>query len=146
MNIWVICSGMGETVMNNLLRVFLTVVIIGAQTGCSMVAPTRQRLTVTASEPDARIYVNGQMTGTGTVVARVPRNQNASIMVKKDGCYPVTREVGTTMSMFGIADIIGGLIWLVPFVGLIFPGARELDETNVSVILEKDRNSDSYRE
>ncbi len=61
-------------------------------------------------------------------------------MVKKDGYHPGMREVDTEMSMTGVLDIIGGCIFLLPFIGLAFPGARSLDQNNVSVLLEKEKS------
>ncbi len=57
-------------------------------------------------------------------------------MAKKDGYYPVTRDIGTKMSTLGILDIIGGCIFLLPFIGLAFPGSQELDQNNISLILQ----------
>ncbi len=117
--------------------ILLVVSIAMIQTGCSMVAPSKQKSRVSATEPDAKVYINGEYVGSGNVQTRVNRNQSISIMVKKDGYYPATREIGTQMSMTGILDIIGGCIFILPFIGLAFPGARELDQSNISIILDK---------
>jgi hypothetical protein len=117
--------------------ILLVVSIAMIQTGCSMVAPSKQKFSVSATEPDAKVYINGEYVGSGNVQTRVNRNQSISIMVKKDGYYPATREIGTQMSMTGILDIIGGCIFILPFIGLAFPGARELDQSNISIILDK---------
>jgi len=119
--------------------ILLVVSIAMIQTGCSMVAPSKQKFSVSATEPDAKVYINGEYVGSGNVQTRVNRNQSISIMVKKDGYYPATREIGTQMSMTGILDIIGGCIFILPFIGLAFPGARELDQSNISIILDKQK-------
>jgi len=103
-----------------------------------MVAGTRQQFSVTASEADAKIYINGDFIGTGNVKTTVPRARGTSVMVKKEGYYAATRDIGTKMSSLGILDIIGGCIWLVPFIGLAFPGSHELDQNNVSLVLDKE--------
>jgi hypothetical protein len=113
----------------------LAMVLAIVQCGCSAFAGSRQRFSVTASEDDARIYVNGNMLGTGSVQTSVPRDQSVSVMAKKDGYHPVTREVGTQMSFLGILDMIGGCCFLLPFIGLAFPGSHELDQNNVSLVL-----------
>jgi hypothetical protein len=56
-------------------------------------------------------------------------------MAKKDGYHPVTREIGTEMSFLGMLDIIGGCFFLLPFIGLAFPGSHQLDQNNVSLVL-----------
>jgi hypothetical protein len=64
-------------------------------------------------------------------------------MAKKEGWIPVTRNIGTTMSTTGILDLIGGCIILIPFFGLLFPGAHELDENNVSLLMEREPKTPS---
>jgi hypothetical protein len=106
--------------------------------GCSMVVPGKQRFSVTASEPDAKIYVNGDYLGKGAVKTRVPRNHDVSILVKKENYLPVCKNIGTDFSMTGILDIIGGCLIIIPWMGLFFPGARQLEESNVAIVLEKE--------
>lgn len=127
-----------EEAVRKMISFGLIVVIVITQSGCSMFAPRRQKISVTTSERDAAIYINGDFIGNGNVSTRVPRNQSVSIMAKKEGYYCATREIDTTMSMTGILDIIGGWCLLVPFIGLMFPGARELDTNNVAIVMEKE--------
>ena len=119
--------------------IVLVVVISFVHSGCSMVVPGRQRFSVTASESDAKIYVNGDYVGQGNVNTRVRRNHDVSVLVKKDGYVPVSRSIGTEFSMTGILDIVGGFIFFcVPWLGLFFPGARQLEQSNVAVVMEKE--------
>jgi len=104
--------------------------------GCSMLAPGTQQLSISASEDDAKIYVNGDLGGTGRAKVIVPRNQTISVLVKKDGFYPSERTIHYTLSNTGIADLVGGSICLFPLVGLLSPGAQRLSEENVSIILQ----------
>lgn len=128
--------------MNIIKSFFLVLLVISVaitQVGCSTFVPHKQKVSITASEPDAKIFVNGDFIGVGRVSTRVARNKDASIMVKCDGYYTAVREVGTTMSMTGILDIIGGWCFLVPFLGLLSPGSRELDSPNLSIVLDKEK-------
>jgi hypothetical protein len=36
-------------------------------------------------------------------------------------------------------DIIGGWIWLVPWLGLLSPGSREIYSPNMTVVLDKEK-------
>lgn len=118
--------------------VFLLVIsILSTQIGCSMVVPGKQRFSVTASETDAKIYVNGDYLGIGNVQTRVSRNHDVFVLVKKEGFNPVSKNIGTEFSITGILDIVGGFFILFPLMGLFFPGARQLEQTNVAVTLEK---------
>ena len=120
------------------ISLLLVVSLVLTQSGCSMVVPGKQRFTVTASEPDAKIYVNGEYLGSGNVQTRVRRNDDVSVLVKKEGYIPVTKSIGNDFSMVGILDIVGGCIFLVPWLGLFFPGARQLEQANVAVVMEKE--------
>jgi len=102
-----------------------------------MFVSSTQRISVNTSEPDAQIFVNGSFVGTGNVSTLVARNQSVSIMAKKDGYYPVTRDIGTQMSTTGTLDMIGGCIILLPFIGLAFPGSKSLNLDNVSLVMQK---------
>lgn len=104
-------------------------------TGCSMFAPSTQQVTVTSSERDAQIFINGNMMGTGVASSSVKTNQDVSIMAKKDGFYPATRTIEPTLSTAGILDIIGGCIWLIPFFGLLASGSHKLDTNNITILM-----------
>ncbi len=119
------------------ISVMLVLALGTLQFGCSAFTGSRQHFSVSTTERDAQIYVNGDLIGTGNAKTTVPCNQTVSVMVKKDGYQPATREVGTKMSSTGVADIIGGCIILIPFIGLLFPGSHQLDQDNVAIVLEK---------
>jgi len=104
-------------------------------TSCSMFAPSTQQVTVTASERDAQIFINGNLMGTGVASSSVRRNQDVSIMAKKDGYYPATRTIEPTLSTAGVLDIIGGCIWLIPFFGLLASGSHKLDTNNITILM-----------
>lgn len=125
-------------IINNFVAGVLICSIAFTQVGCSMVVPGKQRFTVTASEPDAKIYVNGEYLGKGNVQTKVQRNHDVSLLVKKDGYTPVARSIGNNFSITGILDIVGGFIIILPWFGLFFPGARELEQANVAVVLDKE--------
>lgn len=125
-------------VVKKLVLILLIISIATFQSGCSMVVPGKQRFSVTASEQDAKIYVNGEYMGQGNIQTRVKRNNDVSVLVKKEGYIPVTRNIGTDFSMTGILDIVFGYVLLVPLIGLFFPGCRSLEQTNVAVTLEKE--------
>lgn len=125
-------------ISNQLIAGLLVCSICVTQSGCSTVVPDRQRFSVSASEPDAKIFINGNYLGQGDVQTQVPRDRDISVFVTKDGFISENRIIGNEFSLTGILDIIGGVIILVPFIGLFFPGARQLKQTNIVVVLEKD--------
>ncbi len=106
-----------------------------SQSGCSVFAPPTQSLVITASERDAEIFINGHFEGLGEVKTRVVKNENVAIMAKKKGFFPATRTIPTEMSTAGILDVIGGCIFIIPFIGLFYAGAHQLQISNVSMIM-----------
>lgn len=126
--------------INKFVSVLLSISIVISQVGCSTFVPHTQKVTVIASEPDAKIYINGEQIGIGKAETKIRRNRDASVMVKCDGYYTAIRMFSTTMSGVGVVDIIGGWIWLVPWLGLLFPGSKEIDNPNINVVLDKEKS------
>ncbi len=120
--------------------IVLFMVTFFGQPSCSFVVPGSQQITITTSEDDAIIYANGVLVGRGTAMTSVPRNKTLAVVVRKDGFFPAMRTVSTSLSSTGVLDLIGGVILLVPFIGLMAPGAYELDQDNIALVLiEKDQ-------
>ncbi|MBM3788965.1 MAG: hypothetical protein FJW35_01290 [Acidobacteria bacterium] len=122
-------------------RTFVIALLIGClvigSPGCSLFVPHTQLVTVTASEPDAEILINGNLMGQGRAQAPVPRNRDATVTAEKPGFRPTQRHISSHLNAAGILDIVGGVIFLIPFIGLFSPGAHSLEETNVFLTLPR---------
>lgn len=105
---------------------------------CSLFAPSTQNLTVSTTERDADIYVNGMPAGKGVAITSVRRDKDVAVMAKKPGYQTTIRTVSTKISRTGIVDIIGGCIWLVPFFGALAPGFFELDDASVNLYMTEE--------
>ncbi len=123
--------------MKKIVSLFLVFPLIFATSGCSAFRSSTQTISVTTDQPDTEIYINGSMAGRGSTSMPVKRNQNASIMAKKEGFITVQRSIGKTLNTTGILDIIGGVLILLPLFGLLAPGAYSLDEENISISMIK---------
>ncbi len=119
------------------MRKTISVILILSQCACSFFVPSRQTLSITSSENDAKIYVNGDYIGKGNVKTKVSRDEDVSIVAKKAGYSSYPKEIDTKISMTGMLDFVGGFFLLIPFLGLTSSGAWSLEQTNVSVVLEK---------
>lgn len=119
--------------MKNVISIILIPAFLFS--GCSLFAPKTQMVSVTTSEQDAQIFINGNLMGTGVATASVRRDQDVSIMTKKDGFYPATRTIEPSLSTTGILDVIGGCIFLIPFFGLMAAGSQKLDSNNITVLM-----------
>ena len=105
---------------------------------CSMFNWSRAPLRVRTSEPDAKIYINGDYMGTGIVKTRVSRHTDISILATKNGFHPAQRELTYRLSTIGTIDLLFGCVLLIPLIGLAFPGAYTVDQENVSILMEKE--------
>jgi hypothetical protein len=105
-----------------------------AQSGCSFLAPTTQLLTVTASDPEAEILVDGKSIGHGAGQVEVSRDEVHTAMARKGDRVGRTM-IGYRRSTIGTVDFVSGWFWLVPFLGLLSPGAYRLSINNVTIVL-----------
>ena len=94
--------------------------------------PSTQNLSISSNEDDVRLLVNGQVHN-APVQLELPRNKSVNIQAMKDGYYTANMNVGTKLSGTGIADIAGGFIFILPFLGLFSSGAWSLEQENVTM-------------
>lgn len=115
-------------------RAFLLLALLSflLHQGCSLFVPSHQTLMVSASEPDAEIVVDGGLVGRGAVSVSLKRNVSHSIVARL-GDRTGHAGVGTTISTTGVLDIIGGCLFLLPFLGILGPGFHSLERDVVDV-------------
>ena len=121
--------------MKTLLQTLVVVAFGVSQTACSILASRTEQLSVASDPAGARVTMNGMYIGVTPLVYNVRRNDPVSVLVSKDGYEGVTRYVDTGLSGVGIVDTIGGVVFLLPFFGLMAPGAWNLDTPHISVTL-----------
>lgn len=100
--------------------------------GCSLLMPSKQKVSIDCSEKDATIFVNGA-TYRPPAKLKVKRNAVMLIQAQKPGFEPYSRAIDFHLSATGIVDTIGAILIFVPAVGLIAPGAWSLDETDINI-------------
>lgn len=110
----------------------LLVILTLLTQSCSLFVPSMSAVSIVASDPRADIYVDGALVGRGAATTRVRRNESHTIMARV-GDRTGVASVGTSISGVGVLDIIGGILFLVPFVGIAGPGFFKLDSTTISV-------------
>ena len=101
---------------------------------CSLFASSMQGVNVTASDPSAEIFIDGNLVGRGAASASLRRNQSHSVMARI-GDRVGTATIGTSVSATGVLDIIGGVLFLIPLIGIAGPGFWSLDQDSVTVVL-----------
>ena len=113
---------------------FTAILLATIIAGCSIFVPSTQTITINGQPAGAQVIVNGNsISAPGTV--QVKRNVKVNIMVIKEGYNPYFMNSGYSLNTWGAIDIIGGFIWLVPFIGLAAPGAYNLDQESFYYVL-----------
>lgn len=110
---------------------YLLVALIPLLPSCSLFANELQSVTISATEP-AAISVDGQYVGESPVVVQLKRHPHVIEAVTDDGRRGV-HSLGTRVSDVGVLDVIGGILFLVPFLGVVGPGFRTLEADTVNV-------------
>ena len=105
-------------------------------TACSIFGGSSQSLSVNSDPPGANVLINGTLAGTTPLQHQVPRRGDLTVEVQKAGYTSQTRVTGRKLSSVGIVDVIGGVVFLLPLLGLIAPGAWEQDPGIIGITLE----------
>ena len=121
-----------------MIQKLLTYTLMIFLCSCSALNGSQTPLRVQSSESDAQIYVNGDYIGDGSIETLVPRRTYVSVLVKKKGFKTFEQELAYCPGVVGAIDIIGGLIWYVPYIGLFFPGAYVVEQEDLTILMEKE--------
>ena len=120
--------------LNRIVSAALAAVLLGVTTGCSAFRSFDEPVIITCTPPDAVLMVNGQRQ-TPPAHLSVRRNRDMYLLAQKEGYLPYQRTVGNHFNATGALDLVGTFIFLLPGIGLFFPGAWSLDETDIGITL-----------
>jgi hypothetical protein len=118
------------------------VVITCHLSACSLFGPRYETIGVSSDPPAARVTASGKPVGTTPVHFEVHRGDNLLLEVQKTGYQTQYRSASRRLSTLGIADVIGGAIFLLPFIGLLSSGAWEHDPAEFGITLEPENVSE----
>jgi hypothetical protein len=121
---------------HHLLPAIAALCIAGSLSSCSLGVGKNQTVTVNSNVP-AKITANGTVVGTAPLSFEARRAKSLALIATAPGYTQTTKTVSRQMSQSGILDGIGGLLFLVPWIGLASDGAWELEEDNIFMNLEK---------
>ena len=102
-------------------------VLLPLAQGCSFLVEKTQTVTIRPSDPNAEVFVNDEPRGRGNLTLQLDRKTNYYVVVAKLAGREGRETIASKISPMGILDIVGGLFFLVPFVGLMAPGAYQLE-------------------
>lgn len=120
--------------MKTTLQLFVTSILLLALASCSLAVPKQQTVTVNSAPSGAKIYANGSYVGDAPTTLQADRDKTLALLAKK-GSQSGTASVGRQLSSTGMMDIVGGLFLALPFIGLLSPGAWELEQNQVTIPL-----------
>jgi hypothetical protein len=115
--------------------IVLLISLLLQTTACSFFASKTQTLNVISEPSGAQVQINGSMVGVTPLQYELSRYSDASLLITKKGYEPQQRYLSKSISTVGIVDIIGGVLIIIPIIGLLAPGAWELERNNISVVL-----------
>ena len=108
-----------------------------AISACSAFQPPRQSVTVGTTVPGATIKANGVSVGTSPITFNAKRNRTLNLVATKQGYGDSVMQIERQMSTTFMLDVIGGWFFLLPWIGLLTPGAYELESTQVEMPMSK---------
>jgi len=122
--------------MNVTIKMVLTVLAICFTSGCSMFQPDKQTLKISCNIPDTILKVDGDQHKCPTEV-NVRRDKKIQIEAYKTGYDRYLKSIDYHLSSSAKWDAVGTICWFFPVFGLLSPGAWNLDETEINVVLNK---------
>jgi hypothetical protein len=112
------------------IAIALSLTLLPSLTGCSIFQPFDQAIHIECAQPGVQLTVNG-----GSYICpaevQVRRNRTVEVRASLEGYATHLRSVSYHLSTTGVMDLAGGLIIIVPAIGLAFPGAYDIDSPNI---------------
>lgn len=116
----------------SLLLLVLALLLPFLATGCSLFASSRQIVTIQATDPAAEIWVDGNLVGTGTVTTSLWRRRSHQV-VARAGDRTGTAQIDRELSGTAVLDLVGGVLFLFPLIGVFGGGFWRLDTNHVVI-------------
>ena len=118
-----------------IVRIGLCIILLSQTIACSALKASTQPVKFTCEPKEGvNLVVNGKKYDC-PVTVDVPRNRELPVEGYKDGYLSYQRIISYHKSDTYWLDLIGTCICLFPVFGLMTPGAYDIDETDVMVIL-----------
>lgn len=121
------------TIMRKIIALLMLILIMALQ-GCSAFKGATETVFIKCNEPGIILTVSGSPQPCPAQI-QAKRNRSLSIQAKKSGYSPYLRTIDYQISTTGIFDVIGTLLFYLPAIGLLTPGAWDLEETDIMIQL-----------
>ena len=87
--------------------------------------------------------MSGKPIGTTPIHFEVHRRDNLLLEVQKSGYQTQYRSASRKLSTLGIVDVVGGVLFLLPLLGLLSSAAWEHDPGEFGITLEPEKRSEN---
>lgn len=121
--------------MKKVLNIIVCSLFAMQMIGCSALRPSTQPVKLACEPADGVALVISGKKYNCPVTVELPRNREFTVEGYKVGYLPYTRTISYHRNDTYVLDVIGTCIFLIPAIGLMSPGARDLDETDIYVRL-----------
>jgi hypothetical protein len=118
--------------MKKITAKFISIILTFSTVGCSALVPWGQYVSITASDPKAEIFVDNQRVGTGHVQVELYRRSQHSVYAIRNG-HVVAAPIGNSVSILGYVDVVGGVLFWVPALGIFFPGFVDITPSDIQI-------------
>ena len=121
--------------MKRVLNIIVCSLFVMQMIGCSAFRASTQPVKFTCEPKEGVDLVVSGKKYNCPVTVELPRNKEFTVEGYKVGYFPYNRTISYHRSDTFVLDVIGTCIFLIPAIGLMSPGARDLDETDIYVKL-----------
>lgn len=105
-------------------------------TSCSMFRSSTQTVFIQSEPSGATVRCNNGMKYKTPAAIPVPRNRLFYAEVVHEGYKTECVTSGTHVNATGVLDIIGACFFIIPIIGVAFPGFMSLDSTYFNVDMD----------
>lgn len=116
----------------NIILVMLLVIL----SGCSLFRADKQAINIHCNQDGVTLKVDGD-TKVCPISVEVRRDKKIFVEAYKNGHDKYSKTIDYHLSTSGKWDVGGTFLFFFPVFGLVSPGAWDLDETEINVVLNK---------
>lgn len=117
----------------NSLRIVVACITCFATTSCSLFVSGRENVRIETNDPDCIIKADGLVVGRGSSAVASLKKNRSHVITAQNGTKKGMAVVDSELSVTGVLDIIGGVCFLVPFIGFCSKGAWALEPDTVAI-------------
>lgn len=114
----------------------LAAVTVIHTTSCGFIVSGSQTISLNSDPQGAEVKMDGMTQGVTPTNVRVSRRDEPIFIFEKEGYQTVQKATERKPNTYFVLDIIGGVLILVPFIGLLGAGDWDIDPGNISVVMQ----------